>query len=242
MRKAFTALLALFIIIVGYGSPAIAETVTTASIGFKTENFRPGGGKFVSDNPVLVTNGQVTDKDSGLYVRGFSTAGLSEKDDEIDLAVGAAKPCLGWIADGIKCRGELSYWMLPKLDRTEGDIVNAQVEVSGSHDLGNGTSAGLSVRAEQLFVIKGKNTQVFWVSGNVTHAVEGVPVRLQAGVAYNRAVDRLHAPVGLYATIKPSWLPKGMSITPSVEALIPLNHRGVRETGFALGLALGTAR
>lgn len=213
-------------------SPASAQAVTVSG-GIKTSNLRFGGGRVVSENPVFVASGQITG-DSGLYGRFWSTVGADENDTELDVGVGLLRPCLG----GLRCRAEISYWVLPELDKTEGDLVNVAFEVSGTRHLGDGESVGFSARFEELMVLDRPDTQLFRINGSYTRPVNGVPVRLLVEYDYNRAKDWEHMPISVSAAFSPSWLPRGVSITPSLDVLVPLNHKEDRETGIALGVAV----
>jgi hypothetical protein len=201
------------------------------AVGVKTQNLRPNGGVVLSKDQVLELSGQVIDVDSGLYGKVWSTVG-ARKDTEVRLAAGLARPCLGKLT----CRLEVSHWFTPDVRDSAGDVNAVSGEVSGSRKLGKGQSVGFSVQAEHLAVISRPNTQILRIDGFHTRPVLGVPARFSAGVAYNRSRDWLHAPMVASAKLK---LSKRISLTPSATLLVPLNHRGNRQTGFALGVMGG---
>ncbi|MES2225440.1 MAG: hypothetical protein V4480_01345 [Patescibacteria group bacterium] len=208
--------------------PVAAQTTTVVSAGVKSENIRPGGGKVVSENPVLVMTGQVTEK-AGPYIRLFSTVGKDTNDAELDIGPGIVKRCFGTL----KCRAEVTYWFLPK-----NDAVDFAVDIGGTQRLGTGKTLDFGFRFEELATFGKLDTQIFRLSGAYAQSVHGVPIRLSAELAYNRRKDWLHLPAALSATLSPSWLPKGMSITPGFEVLIPLNHLDERKAGVLGGLVL----
>lgn len=214
-------------------SYVLAGTLTLSE-GFKSENLRFGGGKIVSTNAVNVASGQYT-SDSGLYGRFWSTANANESDFELDVGGGLVKPCF---FDILKCKLEATYWVLPKLDTTVGDLVNLAAEVSGKTIIGDGESFGYSVRFEKLLVFGKPDNQIYRANVSYERTLWGLPVRALVEYDYNEQKNWSHLPVSLSATWKPSWLPESMSVVPSLDVLIPLNDRDVRKTGIAFGLAL----
>lgn len=227
----FYVMLVSFFGLVMFSLTAGANPKASITIGVKSENLRFGGGRIVSDNPVLVSSGQVNYED-GLYFRYWGTAGIEELDDELNVGIGIIKPCLG----NLKCKAEVMYWILPELDQNKGDLINLALEVSGSETFSNGTSVGFALRAEELLVFAKPDTQLFRANGHISIPVDGVSVRLSGEYAYNLRRHWHHMPLSLSATFTPGWLPEGVSITPSVEVLVPLNDRENREVGVAFGV------
>lgn len=220
--------------VIALGLPVFAEEpLVVGSAGIKTENLRFGGGKVISENPVFVTSG-LLEYDSGLYGRFWSTAGMHEYDAELDIGGGFIRPCLG----GLRCRAEVTYWVLPELETTEGDAVDFVVEVSGVRNLSDNRSFTYALRLEDLNILGRKDMELYRMSAGYQWPIHDVPVRLWAEYAYNAAPGWSHMPVSLSAKFEPTWLPENVSLSPSLDLLIPLNDADERETGVAFGLTL----
>ena len=238
MSRFVTALLISAAAFAANSSAFADEPVVSVSAGVKSQNLRFGGGRVVSENAVLVTTGTI-EYDSGFYGRFFSTVGANEYDAELDIGGGFVGECLGTF----RCRVEGTYWVLPNIDDVDDDAVNLAIEISRTYPLADGQSLAFAARFEDLtFFGPQDDTEIFRVSGNYVRPVAGVPIRFFAEYDYSVARDWAHLPVGISARFNPSWLPEGVSITPSLEFLIPLNHRDERETGVAFGLTLGRTR
>ncbi|MBI3572400.1 hypothetical protein HY091_02630 [Candidatus Kaiserbacteria bacterium] len=228
MRSLFTALFILGIL--GLSVPAHAEDpALNLGIGIKSENLRFGGGKVISKDAILASDG-IAIYSSGFYVREWGTNG-EWRDNETDLGIGLKHDCFG----GLTCRLDASYWILPR-----NDLINLTFELSHKYQLDPGETIGWSLQAEDLSHLHGGDTQILRMIGSYGRSIAGIPVQLSGGTIYDydpqhwHAVATLSAPIPLGETGSMKW-----SLTPSIETVIPLNDRAARSDGLAFGLRLG---
>lgn len=210
-------------------APALAEPEITITTGVRSENHRQNGGVILSRNPVVLTAVEVKDG-SGFYGKVWSTTGASS-DTEVRLGIGISKPCLG----GLTCRGEVGYWDTPQLGQSTGDILAFSGQISGSFDLNEYETVGFSAQAEYLDVRDRLDTQIIRADVNYRGSISNTPIIFQLGIAHNTRPGWYH---GLGSVSVPVRLDSRFTITPTVEALIPINDLYNRRAGVSAGLSI----
>lgn len=223
-----TCVLVLFAVLIGLLEPAFGGTLTVSS-GLKSADLRFAGGG-VSNNAVSITNGQYV-TDDGFYSQVQMWLSRKETDNELHFGGGFVKPCF-WV---LTCKAEAMVWVLPKFDRSIGDLVDIAGEVSGKKNFGNLGTFGGSFRFEKQLVIGKSDNELYRANMTYEHPVFGVPARLLVEYDYNAQKRWSHLPISVSTTLTPSWLPEKYSITPSIDVLIPLNDQTKRKVGYAGG-------